>query len=216
MRGASGHCRVRRRRRRARGGLWLGWQLATGRRPAADASPASLQLDILAFNDFLGNLDSPGSVTTASGDEPAGGVDYLAAQLAAASLGPDSTIIVSAGDLIGGSPLISALFHDEPTVEAMNELGLAINCLGNHEFDEDVPELLRMIDGGCHPVHGCFGGDGFAGASFSFLSANADRRRTTGQPIVPPYEIRTLNGVDIGFIGVTTVHTPARRRRSPT
>lgn len=178
-------------------------------RPAADASAGAIQLEILAINDFHGNLDSPGAVSTPSGNQPAGGVDYLAAQLAAASLGPDSTIIVSAGDLIGGSPLISALFHDEPTIEAMNDLGLAINCLGNHELDEDVAELHRMIDGGCHPVDGCFGGDGFDGASFSFLSANAVDT-TTGDPIVPPYEIRTLDGVDIGFIGLTTVNTPAQ------
>jgi 5'-nucleotidase len=80
--------------------------------------------------------------------------------------------VVSAGDLIGASPLLSALFHDEPTIEAMNLLGLDFNAVGNHEFDEGAAELLRMQNGGCHPTDGCLDGDGFAGTDFQFLDAN--------------------------------------------
>ncbi len=67
--------------------------------------------------------------------------------------------MISAGDLIGASPLLSALFHDEPTIESMNKLGLDINAVGNHEFDEGAAELLRMQDGGCHPTDGCQDGN---------------------------------------------------------
>ncbi len=74
--------------------------------------------------------------------------------------------------MIGATPLISAIFHDEPTIEAMNLMGLDYNGVGNHEFDEGAAELTRMQEGGCHPVEGCFAGDGFEGADFQFLAAN--------------------------------------------
>ena len=83
-----------------------------------------------------------------------------------------NSLIVSAGDNIGATPLLSALFHDEPTIEALSKAGLAISSVGNHEFDEGVTELLRMQNGGCHPVDGCADGDGFDGAGFKYLSAN--------------------------------------------
>ncbi len=94
-------------------------------------------------------------------------------------------MVVSAGDLIGASPLLSALFHDEPTIEAMNMIGLDLNAVGNHEFDEGAAELLRMQVGGCHPVDGCLDGDPFAGADFRFLAANVVRS-DTGRTIFPP------------------------------
>ena len=85
--------------------------------------------------------------------------------------------MVSAGDLIGASPLLSALFHDEPTIEAMNQIGLDLNAVGNHEFDEGTDELLRMQKGGCHPVDGCLDGDDFAGADFSSWPPTSSPRR---------------------------------------
>ena len=89
-----------------------------------------------------------------------------------------NTLFVSAGDLIGATPLVSALFHDEPTIEAFNLMGLDFNGVGNHEFDEGVDELLRMQNGGCHPVDGCQDGDPFAGADFTFLAANVAYKDT--------------------------------------
>jgi 5'-nucleotidase len=114
---------------------------------------------------------------------------------------------VSAGDLVGASPLLSALFHDEPTIEAMNEIGLDLNAVGNHEFDEGAAELLRLQRGGCHPRDGCRDGSGFAGARFRFLAANVISRRT-GRTIFPAYAIRDVGGVRIGFIGMTLEATP--------
>ena len=115
--------------------------------------------------------------------------------------------MVSAGDLIGASPLLSALFHDEPTIEAMNVIGLDLNAVGNHEFDEGATELLRMQNGGCHPVDGCQDGDGFAGADFSSwppTSSNHD----TAQTLFPPYTIEHFGGAKVAFIGMTLEGTP--------
>ena len=115
--------------------------------------------------------------------------------------------MTSSGDLIGASPLLSALFHDEPTIEAFNRLGLELNAVGNHEFDEGSDELERMQYGGCHPVDGCQDGDGFDGASFRFLAANVVRS-STGQTIFPPYAIKQFDGVKVGVIGMTLQGTP--------
>jgi 5'-nucleotidase len=93
--------------------------------------------------------------------------------------------------MIGASPLISALFHDEPTIEAFNLIGLDFNAVGNHEFDEGIAELLRMQEGGCHPVDGCLDGDGFAGADFRFLAANVVGRRTARPSSRPTESVKT-------------------------
>ena len=143
-----------------------------------------------------------------SGTTLAGGVEYLATQIKQLeATNPDRTLEISAGDNIGASPLISAAFHDEPTIEALNALGLDISAVGNHEFDEGVDELLRMQNGGCHPVDGCQDGDGFAGADFQFLAANVVYK-DSGKPIFPAYKIRSLAGAKIGFIGLTLEGTP--------
>ena len=136
---------------------------------------------------------------------------------------PKNTVFVSAGDLIGATPLLSAAFHDEPSIEAFNMMGLDYNGVGNHEFDEGITELLRMQYGnrrgfgyvparpnGCHPVDGCGDGDGYKGANFDFLAANvAYDEGQRGKTIFPPYAIHTFKGgAKIAFIGMTLEGTP--------
>ncbi|MBW6432573.1 bifunctional metallophosphatase/5'-nucleotidase [Actinoplanes hulinensis] len=170
----------------------------------------------LSYNDFHGSIDPPtgsGAVVNASGTStPAGGVEYLATFLkrlrAEAKTEGRQTITAGAGDLIGGTPLVSAAFHDEPTIELMNEVGLQVSSVGNHEFDEGVAELIRIQRGGCHPVDGCQDGDPYRGAKFTYLAANTIDRKT-GLPILPPIEIRYVDGVPVGFIGMTLEGTPS-------
>jgi 5'-nucleotidase len=165
-----------------------------------------------AFNDFHGALDPPtGSAGQVNGT-PAGGAEYLSTELTklradAASKG-QKTLTVGAGDMVGASPLVSAAFHDEPTIEALNLMQLDVTSVGNHEFDEGVAELRRLQNGGCHPVDGCQDGDGFLGASFPYLAANVVDK-VTRQPIFPPYAIRSVQGVKVGFIGMTLEGTPS-------
>jgi 5'-nucleotidase len=161
-----------------------------------------VNLQILAINDFHGNI-----ATSSSSFGGTGRADFLAANIQAAEEGVDNSIFVSAGDLIGASPLISALFHDEPTIEAMNLIGLDINAVGNHEFDEGPDELLRMANGGSHPVDGDLDGDGFYGADFEFLSANVVVDET-GKTLFPAYTVRNYQGVKVAFIGMTLEGTP--------
>ena len=174
-----------------------------------DKPPKTVDVQLLAINDFHGNLKPPTGSSGRVGATLAGGVEYLATHIKTLeATNPDRTLEVAAGDLIGASPLLSAAFHDEPTIEAMNALGLDISAVGNHEFDEGVDELLRMQNGGCHPVDGCQDGDGFAGADFEYLAANVVYK-TSGKPIFPASTIRNLHGVKVGFIGLTLEGTPA-------
>jgi 5'-nucleotidase len=161
-----------------------------------------VNLQILAINDFHGNI-----ATSSGSFGGTGRADYLAANIQFAEAGADNSIFVSAGDLIGASPLISALFHDEPTIEAMNLIGLDINAVGHHEFDEGLNELYRMQFGGSHPVDGDIDGDPFPGADFEFLAANVIDDQT-GETIFPPYTIRKYQGVKVAFIGLTLEGTP--------
>ncbi|SCL14988.1 5'-nucleotidase [Micromonospora rhizosphaerae] len=175
----------------------------------AEATPAHVKL--LAINDFHGNLEPPTGSSGSIDGKFAGGAEYLATQLAklrgTTEEEQDRTVTVAAGDLIGASPLLSAAFHDEPTIEEMNLAGLDFASVGNHEFDEGAAELLRMQNGGCHPVDGCADGTPFKGAKFQYLSANAFTT-ATGQPLLPPYGIKRVDGVKVGFIGMTLEGTP--------
>lgn len=175
-----------------------------------------LKLKIIALNDFHGNLQSPGKFR-ANGQSPsvdAGGVDFIAGYVANLKSQNPNNIVVAAGDLIGASPLVSALFHDEDTVEALNRLGLELSSVGNHEFDKGKGELLRMQSGGCSTLdkntcEGAVTGTpvSFGGAKFEYLAANVFDT-ATGKTLFPAYAIRTYDGVRVAFIGLTLRETP--------
>jgi 5'-nucleotidase len=170
------------------------------------------QVQLLAINDFHGNLQPPSGSSGRISTGPtttvdAGGVEYLATWIKRLREQNSNTITVGAGDLIGASPLISGLFHDEPTIEAMNSLGLDVSGVGNHEFDEGVNELLRMQNGGCHPVDGCQDGDPFGGALFRYLAANVFFTGTDNT-ILPPAKVVKIDNAKIAFLGLTLEGTP--------
>ncbi len=159
-----------------------------------------VDLQLLAFNDYHGHVESDAAGQVAGVD--AGGGEYLSSALSELRAGHKNSLTVAAGDLIGGSPAFSGLFHDEPSVESLNAMGLDVSSVGNHEFDEGVTELLRMQEGGCHPVDGCyFPEDPYAGADFNWLAANVKNDR--GRTPLPPYWIKRVQGVKVGFIGMT-------------
>ncbi|MGN6751063.1 MAG: bifunctional metallophosphatase/5'-nucleotidase [Intrasporangium sp.] len=187
----------------------------------SNASPKAagplLDIQLLSFNDFHGNLEPPSGssarVTTSHGNVDAGGVEYLATHLAQARQGHNNTLTVAAGDIVGASPLLSAAFHDEPTILAMNKLGLDATAVGNHEFDEGYKEIQRLQYGGCiddgdgaNNQNSCPTGS-FPGASFDILAANVIEK-SSGKTILPAYTIKNVNGAKIAFIGMTLKDTP--------
>jgi 5'-nucleotidase len=168
--------------------------------------------NLLGFNDFHGAVDPPtGSGGLVNGN-PAGGVEYLTTwvkKLRAEAMAEKRTsITVGAGDLVGATPLVSAAFHDEPSIELLSNAGLQISSVGNHEFDEGTTELARLQRGGCHPTDGCQDGDGFKGAKFKYLAANVVSKKT-GLPLLLPVDIKLVDGVPVGFVGMTLRGTPS-------
>ena len=199
---------------------------------AKPAQAKDTRVQLLAINDLHGHLaaNTPGTVQVGccapvirasdgvqtgwtQNTVPAGGITYLAKHIKKLRSGHKNTLTVGAGDLIGASPLTSALFHDEPTIEALNSIGLDVSGVGNHEFDEGVDELLRMQYGnqlggdGCHPEDGCQDGTPFGGSLFQYLAANVFYENTD-DTILPPYEVHTIDGAKIAFIGLTFEDTP--------
>ncbi|MDH6435500.1 5'-nucleotidase [Streptomyces sp. SAI-144] len=173
-------------------------------------------VQLLSFNDLHGNLEPPsgssGRVTELQADGTtktidAGGVEYLATHLREARKANGYSITAAGGDMVGASPLISGLFHDEPTIEALNKLDLDVTSVGNHEFDEGARELGRLQNGGCHPTAGCYNNEEFEGADFPYLAANVLDEKT-GRPILKPYWVWKKKDVKVGFIGVTLEDTP--------
>ncbi|MEV0223398.1 bifunctional metallophosphatase/5'-nucleotidase [Streptomyces sp. NPDC050704] len=189
----------------------------TAKKPGHPRPTRYQDVQLLSFNDLHGNLEPPsgsaGRVTEVHEDGhtetvDAGGVEYLATHLRDARKGNKYSVTAAGGDMVGASPLISGLFHDEPTIEALNKLKLDVTSVGNHEFDEGAKELARLQKGGCHPVAGCYvDGETFEGANFPYLAANVLDEKTK-KPILKPYWVWKKNGVKVGFIGVTLEDTP--------
>ncbi len=177
-------------------------------RPIAIAPAPPVEVQILAFNDFHGNLEppSPVDVTEADGTKRklhTGGVANLAGALTQLRAGHPNTVTVSAGDTIGASPLISANYLDEPTITAMNLLGLEFNSVGNHEFDRGSDELKRMQSGGCIKFtrRTPCAVEQFAGARFRYLAANVVQ--ADGTTVFPATGIKRFGPITVGFIGMT-------------
>ena len=182
--------------------------------PVPEDRTSNIQL--LGVNDFHGQLEP-----TTRRDVPGrlGGAAYLDAYFDRyEARNPERTIRVHAGDMVGASPLISSYFHDEPTVYAMNNMEFDVGTLGNHEFDEGGEEMLRLIDGGGRSDGKQFkdGPEGepvntsdpsFPGADFPYVAANTEYKNS-GEPVLPPYKVVKKDGIDVGFIGVTTLETP--------
>lgn len=183
----------------------------------APQASGPVQVKVLAINDFHGNLKpAPGGIRLRGEDPqdpnklvtvPAGGSEHLHTAVAQLRAQNPNHIFVAAGDLIGGSPLLSALFHDEPTVESLGLMGLDVAAVGNHEFDGGIAELLRKQYGGCHPKDGCKGPTRFKGAKFQYLAASTWDTRT-GKTVLPPYYIKNFQGIPMAFIGLTLKGTP--------
>ncbi|HSD37442.1 MAG TPA: bifunctional metallophosphatase/5'-nucleotidase [Rhodocyclaceae bacterium] len=185
---------------------------------AFSAQAATMTVRLIAFNDFHGNLMSPGNFA----GKPAGGADYLAGYVAKLKKDNPNNVVVGAGDLIGASPLGSALLHDEASIEVLNRIGLEFSAVGNHEFDEGFAELLRMQNGGCSfadPANSCKGAQvgtpvPFEGAKFRYLAANVVFN-ATGKTLFAPFAIKSFKdaasgkSVRVGFIGLTLKDTPS-------
>jgi len=176
-------------------------------------NPNLTTVQLLSFNDYHGHLeasDPPLSKTLDPSQTAVGGAEYLSSTLTSlrANAPGGSSLTVAAGDLIGGSPFLSGLFHDEPSVESLNAMGLDVSSVGNHEFDEGTTELLRMQHGGCHPVDGCYFPDQpYAGADFPWLAANVVKKDGTGT-LLPGTWVKSIGGTKVGFIGMTLEGTP--------
>ena len=181
---------------------------------------ATVEVKIIAFNDFHGNLRTPSlrvavpdaAQSTGMRFEPAGGIEQMSALVQSLKAKQKNVVIVSAGDMVGATPLLSALFKDEPTIEAMNLLGVDIHAVGNHEFDYGVKHLKRLKNGGCvvdekSGKPDCGGRAPYAGAQFEFLAANVINN-ASAQPLFPAVAVREFDGIKIGFIGLTTLTTP--------
>lgn len=186
--------------------------------PGPASAPVTLR--VIAFNDLHGNLESSNLVLPHP--DPAkpgqalrmavGGAAHQAGLIKALRAGAQHSVVVSSGDAIGATPLVSALFWHESTIDVMNRMGVDIATLGNHEFDAGVAELQRMVNGGCRapkagdPAVSCALGE-YEGAKFPFVSANIVQ--DNGRPLVAPSVIREVGGIKVGFIGAVTTDMPS-------
>ncbi|GAA3134577.1 bifunctional metallophosphatase/5'-nucleotidase [Streptosporangium carneum] len=160
-----------------------GLVLAMGPAEAGNKPPRTVPVRLLALNDFHGNLEPPTGSSGRMVDETgatvdAGGAAYVATHLK--QLSDRNTLKVAQGDLIGATPLISAAYHDEPSVEFLGKVGVTASAVGNHEFDEGYDELRRIMYGGCHPVDGCSPAGRWKGAKYSYLGANVIFKGSNG------------------------------------
>ena len=180
-----------------------------GTPPAPTGAPdRAIEINLVALNDFHGNLEpSKYTYTPPGAAQPrtiqAGGIDVLKGALDTFRKDDPDLLFVAAGDLVGASPAVSSMFADEPSIVAMNRLGLVASSLGNHEFDQGPKELLRQQHGGCdspRPAKACRFAPDFKGAGFTYLAANVVDAQT-GKNLVPGWRIVDVKGVKVGLIG---------------
>ena len=200
---------------------------------APDASVADagrpITIKLIAINDFHGHLKPPAVLTDLPSADtgktlpvPLGGAAYLATEISALKALNPNHVVVGAGDLISASPLESALFHDESSIDVLNAMGLEFSAVGNHEFDRGRDALLRMQAGGCAPdgVAGrdtCMDAGGFGGAKFRYLAANVIDE-ASNKPLLPAWTVKPIQTpggtVRIAFIGLVVRSVPALVSRS--
>ncbi|KEK23703.1 bifunctional metallophosphatase/5'-nucleotidase [Bacillus gaemokensis] len=163
------------------------------------SSPSTnISVQLIGLNDFHGQLNT----TSTLHGKAVGRADYIAAYIQSYRDKKPNTLLVHTGDMIGGSPPISALFHDEPTMEFLNTLQFDVGTIGNHEFDRGPIALQQLISGESVPQT-----NSFSGSSFPYTCANVVDSETN-QPLFPPYTIKWIDGIPIAFIGVITKDTP--------
>ncbi|MCD5324902.1 MULTISPECIES: 5'-nucleotidase C-terminal domain-containing protein [Pontibacillus] len=169
-------------------------------------TPDTISAQLLLVNDLHGKIDHEDAFDVdGDGEEDAvGGIQYLASYIEDREAENPNSLLVHSGDMVGGSPIVSSYFQDEPTVEIMEEMGFDVGTLGNHEFDEGVKEMLRMINGGEHPD----GTEDYDGIDFPMVAANV-QYKDTKELVIDPYTIEEVAGQKIGFIGVVTRETPS-------
>ncbi|MFZ6800515.1 bifunctional metallophosphatase/5'-nucleotidase [Undibacterium sp. Di24W] len=193
----------------------LSLTLTCGLLACATPQVQPIVVNIVAINDFHGHIDKEKFSFTRAKEPTAqtvlgGGIEVLGANLQAWRKEDKDLLFVGGGDLIGASPGISSLFADEPTIDALSQMGLRVSALGNHEFDGGLQELKRQINGGCdspRPEKACkFNGE-FTGAKFSYIAANVIDT-ASNKPMFPAYHIEQVKGVKIGFIGAVLRETP--------
>ncbi|MCO4254355.1 ExeM/NucH family extracellular endonuclease [Pseudarthrobacter cellobiosi] len=151
--------------------------------PAGPVTPASVELNFLAINDFHGRIDTNTVLF-------AGTIEKLRAAA------PGATAFLSAGDNIGASLFASAVAKDQPTIDVLNALELDASAVGNHEFDGGWADLRdRVIAGGTN-------------ATFPLLAANVYKKGTT-EPVLPEYTVLDMDGVKVAVIGTVTQEVPS-------
>ncbi|MBP8265153.1 MAG: bifunctional metallophosphatase/5'-nucleotidase, partial [Zoogloea sp.] len=191
---------------------------------SSNTPPEPVTVKVIAMNDFHGNIETPaanngGSVVLKDPANAAGttvrtgGAAYLATLIKQLKARNANNIVVGAGDMVGASPVTSTLTHDEATIDILNQIGLEVSSVGNHEFDHGKNELLRQQNGGCY-VGGtvgkdtCINGGVFGGASYKWLAANVVDS-ASGKTLFPATYVKQFGGVSVGFIGLTLKATPA-------
>lgn len=195
--------------------------------PKAGQSAEAVSVKLIAINDFHGRLktdpdDRGASVTIKDGatvkSVRVGGAAFLSTLVNELKATAPYSMVVAAGDIIGASQPIAGLTSEEGAIDVMNQIGLEVSSVGNHEFDARKDELLRMQKGGCKPTgqigkttcitNSQSGPDGkFGGAKFKYLAANVIDDATQ-KPLFDGTLVKKFGPVTVGFVGLTLQGTP--------
>ena len=159
------------------------------------AQAATTEIQILATNDFHGRI-LPDGVNAAGAAVLSGAVK----QLRAAN---PNTVFAAAGDLIGASTFESFIQSDKPTIDALNEAGLDVSAVGNHELDQGYDDLITRVMAPYDELANPYGG-----AEWQYIAANL-KKKSTGDPAVPETWIQTFGDVEVGFVGAVTEELPS-------
>jgi 5'-nucleotidase len=159
---------------------------------SASAAGTPVDIDIVAINDFHGRIEegpAPGTGQTTSQS----GAAVLSTMVQSYRNANPNTTFVAAGDLIGASTFTSFIQQDQPTIDALNAIGLDTSSFGNHEFDQGRTDVDTRIE---------------PATNWNYTASNL-YNASNGSPAYPGYYLREFDGVKVGFIGAVTEELPS-------
>ncbi len=162
-----------------------------------------VKITLLATTDLHGNM-LPYDYFTAQPAER--GLAKIATLIRAARADNPNSLLIDCGDTIQGTPLEAVYQHGiallpqsrdpanrDPMMLAMNALGYDLMVVGNHEFNFGLKNLAKAR----------------SEARFPWISAGIRVAPGSSLQAFAPYFVKTISGVKIAVVGVTTPLIPS-------
>ena len=171
---------------------------------AENADP--IMITVIATSDVHGKVLP---INYATGEpSPNVGLSMIASMIEQVRATEENVVLVDGGDTVQGSAMTYYYSYfapekDDPMMKALRLMDYDMWCLGNHEFNNDLPILKRQIEYVMSPDNGEEHSVPMSAANFVAKGTEWDSWMGV------PYIVKEFEGVKVGVIGMDTPNIPA-------